>query len=424
MASSSRRVVITGMGVLTPVGSDVETFWAALLEGRSGVRTIRSFDPSALPTRIAAEVPDFDAKAHLEKQHRKSLRMMARTIQLAVVGAQLALNHGRVDKGALDPERFGVEFGAGLIASELPDLVDAARASTNCKPGAVDLEKWGEHGIPAIQPLWMLKYLPNMPACHISILHDARGPNNSITESDAASLLALGEAYRILARDGADFFLVGGSESKINPVSLVRQCLFEQMSKRNEEPHRACRPFDRDRDGLVLGEGAGVLVLEELDHARRRGAAIHAELVGFGSAFDRKLDGAGLARAVRAALADAGVGPEDVDHVNAHGLGTRTTDAWEAAGLAEVFGDAVPLYAAKGALGNLGAASGTTELAASILGLHKGVMPASLNHEHTDPDCPVRLISGAPRPTSKPYAVKVGFTQMGQCAAVVVKKWD
>jgi 3-oxoacyl-[acyl-carrier-protein] synthase II len=422
--SQSRRVVITGFGLITAVGSDADTFWRALLEGRSGVHTIRSFDPSALPTRFAAEVPGFDARQHVEKNQRKSLLMMARPIQLGVAGAQLALTHGRVDKSKLDPARFGVEFGAGLIASELPELADAARASVNCQPGAVDMAKWGESGIPAIQPKWMLKYLPNMPACHISIMHNAQGPNNSITESDAASLLALGEAFRILKRDDADFFLVGGAESKVNPVSLVRQCLFEQMSKRNEEPEKACRPFDRGRDGLVLGEGAGVLVVEDLEHARRRGAEIYAEVVGFGAAFDRKLNGEGLARAIRAALADAGIGPDDVDHVNAQGLGTRQSDVWEARGIASVFGTATPVFGAKGYLGNVGAASGTVELVASILGLRQGEMPATLNYDDGDPDCPVSVIAGAPWRASRPYALKIAFTQMGQCAATVIRKWD
>jgi 3-oxoacyl-[acyl-carrier-protein] synthase II len=422
--SQSRRVVITGFGLITPIGSDADSFWRALLEGRSGVHTIRSFDPSALPTRFAAEVPGVDAKQHVEKNQRKSLLMMARPIQLGVAGAQLALNHGRVDKTKLYPTRFGVEFGAGLIASELPELADAARASVNCQPGSIDMEKWGQAGIPAIQPKWMLKYLPNMPACHISILHNAQGPNNSITESDAASLLALGEAFRILKRDDADFFLVGGAESKVNPVSLVRQCLFEQMSKRNEEPEKACRPFDRGRDGLVLGEGTGVLVVEDLEHARKRGAEIYAEVIGFGAAFDRKLNGEGLARAIRAALADANVGPEDIDHVNAHGLGTRHSDVWEARGIADVFGTSVPVFGAKGYLGNLGAASGTAELVASILGLRQGVMPATLNHDEKDPECPVTVLAGSPRQTSRPCAVKIAFTQMGQCAGVVVRKWQ
>jgi len=349
---------------------------------------------------------------------------MARPIQLAVAVAQLALNHGKVDKKKLDPARFGVEFGAGLIASELPELADAAAVSVNGQKGVVDLVTWGDKGLPTIQPLWMLKYLPNMPACHISILHDAQGPNNSVTESDASSLLALGEAYRILQRNGADFFLVGGCESKINPLSMVRQVLFEQLSRRNESPEKACRPFDVHRDGMVLGEGAGVLVIEDFEHARQRGATILAEMVGFGAAFDRRLDGAGLARACEAALRRAGIGPDDLDHVSAHGLGTHKEDIWEAQGLSQVIGTQVPVIAVKGAIGNLGAASGAVELAFSVFGLQQGTMPATINHDRTDPACPISVHTGTPHRVNKPFALKVAYTHTGQCAAVVVRRWE
>jgi 3-oxoacyl-[acyl-carrier-protein] synthase II len=423
MAASSRRAVITGVGVLSPIGLDAAAFWRSLQEGRSGVRPIQAFDASALPVRFAGEIPDFDAKDFVEKKDRRSLKMMARTIQLAVAAAQLALNDAAVDKAKLAPERFGVEFGAGLIAAELPELADACRVSANCQPGRVDLEKWGAEGLPVIQPLWMLKYLPNMLACHVSILHDARGPNNSITEGDASSLLAVGEAYRILTRDQADFFLVGGAESKLNPLSLVRQCLFETLSRRNDAPEKACRPFERDRDGLVVGEGAGVFALEELGHARRRGARIYAEVVGVGSAFSPELKGDGLARAARAAMNDVGVGLEEVDHVNAHGLGSRASDEWEARNLQAVFGPNTPVLAVKSYIGNLGAGGGTTEMAASVLGLHHGLIPATLNYDRPDPACPV-AVAAAPRLAARPYVVKVGFTQMGQCAAVVIRKWE
>jgi 3-oxoacyl-[acyl-carrier-protein] synthase II len=425
MPATSRRTVISGIGVLSPIGLDPTAFWRSLAEGRGGVRTISSFDVSGLPVRIAGELENFEARNYIEKKQARSLKMMARTIQLAVAAAQCALDDGKVDKTQLDPDRFGVEFGAGLIASELPELADAARVSTNCQPGMVDLDKWGQQGIPSIAPLWMLKYLPNFLACHVSMQHDARGPNNSVTESDVASLLALGEAFRILQRDGADFFLVGGAESKVNPLSLVRQCLFEPMSHRNEEPEKACRPFDRHRDGLVLGEGSTVIVFEELDHARRRGARVYAEVVGFGASFDRRQDGAGIARSIKAALAEAGIGPEDLDHINAHGLGSRTSDVWEARGLRTAFGsEPPPVFAAKGYLGNLGAGGGLTELAASVLGLVHGVTPATLNFEEADPDCPLPIIAGSPRPVTRPYFLKIGFTQMGQCAALVLKRWD
>jgi 3-oxoacyl-[acyl-carrier-protein] synthase II len=258
---SPRRAVLTGIGVVCAIGLNPSAYWESLRLRRGGVRPIRQFDASGLPCRIAGEIEGFDAKSYIDKRERKSLKVMARSIQLAVAAAQLALDDGKVNKEAIDPTRFGVEFGAGLIASELEELGSAGQASFKGQLGFIDLEKWGEQGIPQMTPLWMLKYLPNMLACHVSIMHNAQGPSNTITESDVASLLALGEAYRVLVRDQADFFLVGGGESKLNPLSMTRQCLFLPLSRRNEEPVKACRPFDRRRDGMVLGEGAGVFIL-------------------------------------------------------------------------------------------------------------------------------------------------------------------
>jgi 3-oxoacyl-[acyl-carrier-protein] synthase II len=425
MRSTSRRGVLTGVGVVSPIGLDLASFWEALRTGRSGIKPIESFDTSGLPVHFGGEIVGFDAKNFVDKKERKSLKVMARTIQLAVAAAQLALDDGRVEKAKLDSTRFGVAFGAGLIASELEELGVASQLSANCRPGAVDLEKWGKDGLGAMPPLWMLKYLPNMLACHVSILHNAQGPNNSITQTEVSSLLALGEAYRIVVRDQADFFLVGGADSKLNPLSMVRQTLFEPLSRRNEAPQAACRPFDRDRDGLVLGEGAGVFALEELEHARARGARIYAEVVGFGAAFDRDRTGSGLARAIRAALAEAQIGPEHIDHINAQGFSTVAEDAWEARGIQEVFGccqPPVPVFAPKSYFGNLGAGSGTTELAASLLALEHGLLPATLNYEHPDPACPVPVAPSA-RPVARPHVLKISFTEMGQCAAVACRKW-
>jgi 3-oxoacyl-[acyl-carrier-protein] synthase II len=435
MAASSRRAVVTGLGVISPLGDDLASFWDALRQGKSGIRPIKAFDTSALPVRFAGEIPDFDANRYVEKKDRKSLRVMARTIKLAIAGAQRALEDSGVNKEKLDPTRFGVEFGSGLIASELEELGEASLVSTNCQPGSVDLLKWGEAGIPKITPLWMLKYLPNMLASHVSILHNAQGPNNTITANDVAGLQALGEAYRILDREQADFMLVGGAESKINPLSLVRQCLFEALSRRNDAPERACRPFDRQRDGIVLGEGSAVLVLEELEHARRRDARIYGEVVGFAAGFEQQVpskganhrSGATLARVLRNALTEAGIGPEDVDHVNAHGLSTAESDTWEARALQDVFGQCrppVPVLAAKSYLGNLGAGASTVELAASLLGLKHGLVPATLNYEESDPDCPVSVITGTPKPATRPYVLKVSCTLLGQCAALVYRRWD
>ncbi len=426
MSSSSRRVVLTGIGIANPLGLGAPAFWDGLCRGRSVIRAIQNFDASNLPSRVAGEIVGFDAKNYIDKKDRKSLRVMARGIQLAVAGAQLALDDSKVDKEKLDPTRFGVEFGAGLLPTELQELGPASQVSTNCQPGFVDMKKWGEQGLACIPPLWMLKYLPNMLACHVSILHNAQGPNNTITESDVAGLLALGEAYRIIGRNKADFFLVGGADSKINPLSMVRQCLFGHLSRRNDAPERASRPFDRSRDGMVIGEGAGVIVLEELEHARRRGAHIYAEIVGCGAAFDRQRSGAGQARAMRAALARAGIGVDHLDHINAHGLSSIKTDPLEARALQEVCASSrrpVRVFAPKSYFGNLGAGSGVSELAASVLALEHGRVPATPNYDEPDPACPVPILREAAA-LEKPYFLKLGFTEMGQAAAVVCKKWS
>jgi len=424
MALKLRRTVLTGIGLLTPLGLGTAATWEAVQAGKSGVRPIQAFDPQHLPVRIAGEVRGFDAKAFIDKENRKQIKVMARGIQLAVAAAQLALDDGKVDKTKLDPTRFGVEFGSGLLATELKDLATAA--SLCCRPPNwhVDLEKWGSEGLEQIEPLWMLKYLPNFLASHISILHNAQGPNNSITESGVSSLLALGEAHRILRRSQADFMLVGGAESKLNVLSFTRNCLFSPLSKRNEAPEKASRPFDKGRDGLVIAEGAGVVVAEDLEHANQRGARIHGEIIGFGSAFDLGHDGQGVARAIRAALGQANLPPEAVGHVNAEGLSTPNADRAEAQGLREVFGNRpVPVFAAKSYFGNIGAGCGVAELALSLLALEAGTLPPTLNYEEPDAACPV-AVKREPEAVGNPCFLKVGFNEMGQCAAVLVRRWE
>ncbi len=422
MSLPNRRVVITGIGAATSIGMDAASFWDGLANGRCGIQTIRAFDPAPLKTRFAGEIVGFDPKKYLSKEGRKQIRVMARSIQLAVAAAQLALDDSKVDKEKLDPTRFGVEFGAGLIPSELTELGEASYLATGKNTHPVDVKIWGEKLRETIPPLWMLKYLPNMLACHVSILHNAQGPNNSITESDVASLLAVGEAARILRRNQCDFFLVGGADSKMNPLSLTRQEIFGHLSRNNESPQKALKPFDKNRDGLVLGEGGGVFAMEDLEHAQKRGAPIYGEVVGFGSTFDRGMTGKGLARAIRIALAQAGITPSDVDHVNAHGIGSVKLDAFEARGINEVFGTSVPVWCVKPNIGNLSAGSGTTEMAASLLAMKHGTLPPTLNYESPDPACPVKVLTKA-QPIARPYFVKTGFTEMGQCAAVVCKKW-
>jgi 3-oxoacyl-[acyl-carrier-protein] synthase II len=418
-----RRTVITGIGVLTPLGLGRDAYWDGLRAGHSGVRPIRNFDPTGLPAPFGGEIESFDARNYLDKKERKRLNVMPRGVQLAVAASQLALQDAALEKGRLDPTRFGVIFGSSTIPSEMIDMGPASVTCTDTAAARVDYARWGEQGLAKLAPMWLLLYVPNMAACHVSILHDAQGPCNTITQSDVASLLALGEAFRALSRGQADVFLVGGGDTKMNPVSTTRHTKFSELSRRVDAPEKASRPFDRSRDGQVLGEGAGVLVVEELEHARRRGARIYAEVVGFSAAFDRGRQGHGLARAVRAALAEAGAGPEDLDHVNAHGYSSVPGDAWEARGLGEGLGpEPVPVFAPKSYLGNIGAGASIVELAASILAFEHDLLPASLNYDEPDLACPV-AVAAEPRPVTRPCVLKVGLTELGQCAAVVCRKW-
>lgn len=423
---SERRAVFTGLGLLTPIGSTPEAFWNSLCAGTSGIGRIRRFDPSALRCQIAGEIPDFDPKKIITaamKDTRKSLNKMAHTIRLGLCAAQLAMTDAGLQKGQIDPFRFGVEFGCVMAATDLEDLCKGAQTSCVGDPPEVDYNIWGREGMAQVPPLWMLKYLPNMPACHVSILFDAQGPNNSITSTDTAGLLALGEAFRLLARNSADFFLVGGCDSKINPVAIARHGLFHELvNDPTADPTTAIKPFDAARNGTVLGEGAAVFGLEELEFAQKRGAKILGELVGFASGFDKGRTGQGLAQVIRNALRDAKVDPADIGHLNAAARGSRILDAWEARAIRDVFGD-VPVFAPKGHLGNSGAASGLIELAASVLALQHGLLPGTLNYTQPDDACPVAVTTGAPTTLTRPYAVKLSVTDLGQCAAVVVKRW-
>jgi 3-oxoacyl-[acyl-carrier-protein] synthase II len=424
LATTPRRTVLTGFGVICPIGSGPSALWSALLAGSPGVHTITRLDPFALPSKMAGEVRDFSAKSLIEKSYRRTLNAMARTVEFGVIGCQLAMQDAGLGKGSVPPERIGVEFAAVMGATELDDLGPASVHSLKPDGSGPDMAAWGRDGLAEMPPLWMLKYLPNMPACHASIIYDIRGPSNTQIPGDSAGGVALGEAVRILRRGAADVMLVGGSEAKVHPLSLSRFNLFAQFSKRNHDPEGAIRPFDRDRDGTAPGEGVAAFVLESLDHALARKANIYGEVVAVASGVDRGLTGPGLARVIRNALAAAGIQPADVDHVNAHGLGTTRGDAFEARGIAEVFGRSVPVFAPLSRFGNLGAGSSLLEMGCSVLALRHGELPGTLNHENPDPACPVAVHTGTPRPVNRPYAVKLSYTDLGQCTAVVIKKWE
>jgi 3-oxoacyl-[acyl-carrier-protein] synthase II len=429
MNDANRRVVVTGMGVVSPVGIGLEAFWESLRAGRGGIRRIEAFDPAGLPTTFAGEITDYEAKRYVAQ--RKSLKLMARDIQLAVGAAKMALDDAGLTDATFDRTRIGVEFGASMISSELDEL--AAPASVSHGPdGRFDFKLWGEQALPLMPPLWMLKYLPNMPACHISILHDFQGPNNSITEAEAASNIAIGEAFRIISRGAADIMVAGGCDSRIHPLQMVRLCLQGGVSRRNDDPATACRPFDADRDGMVPAEGSGVVVLEELSHARARGARIYAEVAGYGSAcraragLENEPTGDGCALAIRTALKDARMSATEIGYYNAHGTGARDTDLAEANALRQALGpDAagrLPVSAHKSNFGNAVSGCGAIEFVAGVLALQHGLIPPTLNYERPDPACAVQVVHGQPRELQHASFLTANFTRAGQAAALVVRR--
>ena len=432
MLGSERRVVITGLGLVTPLGDSPERVWTALCEGQGMVRSLEAFRVAGLPNDVGGEIRDFDLmKQYALPKYRNSLRKsrkyMARDIQLAVAAAQLAVADAGLVDGGVDPARIGIDLGAGLISTELDELAPAiGQASHGGKP--FDFQTWGRESIGMIEPIWLLKYLPNMLACHISILIDCQGPSNTITEADASSNLAMAEAARIIARGRTDVMISGGADSKIHPLSMVRMALLDNMSKWKGEPSQACRPFDRRRDGWVPGEGAGIVILEERADAIKRGARIHGEILGGGSGCDAMpaggLDpeGGGTVVAVTAALEEAGLSPSEIGHVNAHGSATKVSDLAEARALERIFGSrGVAVTALKGYMGNLVSGCGAVELISSLIAVNRGRIPAILNCEQPEPAMELDLVLKSPRPTRNSAFVNTNLTPNGQAAALVIR---
>jgi 3-oxoacyl-[acyl-carrier-protein] synthase II len=280
---TNRRVVITGVGVVSPIGIGNDSFWSSLMAGRSGIDILQSIPHGGLPSKLAAEITDFDPAEFFE--NKKHLKVMSRDAQLGVASASLAVRDAKLKKGDIDPERLGVGFGAGRMLTTPQELAEAVE---HCSPSDDEFEynRFGNDSMGNICPLWMLRQLPNMVACHISIEHDARGPNNTITSRESSALLALSEAIGVIERGAADCMVVGACSSSIHPVDIARLNLFEALSRRDDNPDRACRPFDFERDGTIVGEGAASFLVEDYDHAIARGADIYAEVLGVGAGCD------------------------------------------------------------------------------------------------------------------------------------------
>jgi 3-oxoacyl-[acyl-carrier-protein] synthase II len=417
--SAGPSIVITGTGVVCPLGIGRAAVVESLAAARGGIRPISEFDVSELRAKVAGIIEGFNPLEYVRP--RKSLKVMARDSQLALAAAELARNDAGLAPGVVDPERFGVVLGAEVIRNALEDVAIPFQAST--KDGEYDFANWGEHGIRSCFPLSMLKLLPNMPACHVSIAHDARGPNNTICMREASGLSALNEARLALERGWVDVMLAGATSSRVNAYDLLRYQLGEEMSA-CDDADRASRPFDVDRDGQVLGEGAALLMLERREFAARRGANVLAELRGCGAAHETVPPGAPISgRAIRTAvgraLNDARLTSADIGFVSAHGLATRAGDLAEAKALHDVLPDC-PVFAPKSYIGNLGGACGAVEAAIAVLSLATGSLPPTLHCDRPDPECPVRVVREPLSTGARPACVVVNYTGAGQAAAAVL----
>jgi 3-oxoacyl-[acyl-carrier-protein] synthase II len=420
-----REVVLTGLGVLTPVGIDKDTFWNALLEGKSGVGFLNIETADEVLRPMGSEVPDFHAKDFVKP--RKNIKIMSRDIQMAFVSACLACQDAGIitegDARNVAPERFGVVFGSDLIGAEVDMLLSTFRAGI--AEGKYDFSKWGTDAMREIFPLWMLKFLPNMPACQISIGLDAQGPSNSITLCRGSSLAAIIEAVGVIERGDADVMIGGGCGNRVNQDFQTRVRSY-YTAPRRDDPASLPRPFDADRCGSVLGEGAGAFVLENREFAEARGATIYATVKGFAQTNEPSLHktrptGSAIQRSIQMALRQANMKPSDIGLVNPDGLGAEHDDRIEAEAIRATLGD-VPVSATKGNFGDLGSGTGAVELAAAVLAMQSGTIPPTRNHEKPAADCPINVIHGKPVATELSTILKLNQTRMGRSFAIVLAR--
>ena len=432
MSEPVSRVVITGLGLVTPLGIGVDAFRSGLERGLSTATPISRFDVAGWNTRFACQVPDaFESLAVSEM--RKSLKLMGRASQFAALAAALALDDAGLPRKAPVPETAGVVLGVGGVGlHDLEHTGMLARVAADVASGTGPMrvpEAVERH----MNPLVPLKLLPNISASHISIAHDLRGESTTVCTACTSATQALGEAFRTLRSGHQDWMLSGGSDAMVNPTGILGFGLLGVLSRRNESPSTASRPFDRSRDGFVMGEGAALLVLERLEHARARKARIYAEVLGYGTASDayritdEPPDGRGSVLAMRRALSDARVAPERVGYVNAHGTGTRMNDLTEARALAQVFGPGaagIPVSSTKSQIGHLVAAAGAAETAACVLALHQQLLPPSINVRERDPEVELELVPGVARPARVEVVLKNSFGFGGQNACLVLGRWE
>jgi len=409
------RVVVSGIGVITPIGIGREDFWEGLLAGRNGISRITLFDPSGFRSQMAGEVKGFQAEAWID---RKLARRMERFTHFALVAADLAMKDAGLDAVRFDGRRAGVIIGSGIGGMQ---TIESTHADLLAK------------GPRSVGPLVVSRVLINTAACMVSITHGLKGPLSAPSVACSTGANAVGDAYRILERGDADIMLAGGSEASVSPLPFAGFCATRAMSSRNDDPERASRPFDKNRDGFVMGEGAGVVVLETLDHALERKAPIYAELVGYGNTADAfhltapHPEGDGMVRAMEEALRDAGLAVSDIDYINAHGTSTTLNDKTESAAVMRLFGDRarrLKISSIKSMIGHLLAAAGAVEFAATALSVSTGRIPPTINHEQTDPDCPLDYVTQGAESIELDAAMSQSFGFGGGNVCLVVRRYE
>ncbi|WP_028991678.1 beta-ketoacyl-ACP synthase II [Thermoanaerobacter thermocopriae] len=407
------RVVVTGVGVITPLGNTVEKFWNSLINGESGIDTVTKFDVSEFPTKVAAEVKDFEPTLYIDK---KEARRMDRFIQFAVASAKLALEDSRIDLSKVDLNRFGVIYGTGIGGMET--LENQIKIMYEKGPGKVS-------------PFFIPMMIANMAAGQIAITFGLKGINETIVNACASSTNAIGEAFKAIQRGEADLIVTGGTEAAITPMSFAGFCAMKAMST-NEDPKKASRPFDLNRDGFVMGEGSASLILESLEHAQKRGAKIYAEIIGYGATDDAyhitapAPEGEGAARAMEAALKDGKVSFEMIDYINAHGTSTEYNDKFETMAIKKVFKDhAYKLYVSsiKSMVGHLLGAAGAVEAVATVLTIKNGIIPPTINYETPDPDCDLNYVPNEAIEKEVNYAISNSFGFGGHNGTILFKKF-
>jgi 3-oxoacyl-[acyl-carrier-protein] synthase II len=426
-----RRVVVTGCGCVTPMGIDFETVWKGLLAGQSGIGKITRFDASNFPTQIAGEIRDWDMNNFGEKP--SDWENQGLHTQFAVAAAKMAVADAGILDTAIDPVRFGVYIGSGEGQQNFMRFTSMMVAGMTESGGKeLDLEAFTRKGLEILHPVKEIEQEPNMPAAHLAGLFGAEGPNVNCLTACAASSQAIGEALEIIRRGEADVMLTGGTHTMIHPFGVTGFNLLTALSTRNDEPTRASRPFDANRDGFVLGEGSAMLILEDLERAKARGAKIYGEVIGYGStadAFritDTHPEGRGAIGCISMALKDAGVGIEEIDYINAHGTSTSVNDRVESLAIREVFKERAyktPVSSTKSMLGHLIAAAGAIESIICLLAIRDNVLPPTMNYETPDPDCDLDYVPNEAREANCDIALTNSFGFGGQNISLVLKKF-